>query len=317
MMRVPLSVIARNEERSIGPCLEALLVAKGRAGAELGIGVALEVVLDECTDGTESVVRALGVACWACSGGKVEAQRGAVERNRSAPFHIFCDADVLVAEDAISALCSTMLGDSSVDIAFPPKMPLPAHRRTPLAWALHVYNSRHGFSSQRSWFSGKLFAIRRWEMPSPAEMARRASALPRSRFYGYGKPLRVDDIYLSRRAGSAAVRETRSQPLLYRAPETWRGMYRYYRRMRRELERTDALFPELRDAAAVRRADLLGTASAAERAAWLVFQSALLACRAVYRLDRLLSERDIGAPSDPWPPISETKELSCASVRRT
>ncbi|MBX3184628.1 MAG: hypothetical protein KF915_18510 [Polyangiaceae bacterium] len=312
VMEIPLTVVARNEERAIGACLESLLASARYAEARLPLCFAPLVVLDDCRDGTEAEVRRLGVLCVASHGGKVEGQR---RGQRPGPFQIFSDADLLVSEDTLCALCEVMLEASEVQVAFPPKLPLEPRRRTPIAWALHVYNLRRGFSSQRTWFSGKLFAIRRWSLPTPLEVLRRAERLPRRAFYDYGAPLQVDDVLLSRQAvaegGASAVRETARGLVRYRAPETLQGMYRTYRRLRRELERTDALFPETRPVHrqfGERRADQLASAQLSERAAWLVFQAALMGCRAVYRVDRLA--HDLGAsPARPWPPIVETKEL--------
>ncbi len=313
MSCVPLTVTARNEERALGPCLDSLLEAVRVAEASLPVRLAPLVVLDDCTDGTGAVARSRGVATVASSGGKVEAQR---RGNRPGPFQLFSDADVRVAPDTLRALCAAMLADERMEVAFPPKRPLPPRRRTPLAWALHRYNRARGYSSSRTWFSGKLFAIRRWSVPRAEELVARAAALPASAFYAYGAPLQVDDIYLSlaavARRGPEALRETEEGLLEFRAPETWRGMYRYYRRMRRELERMDALFPELAAARARygrRQADLLAGAGAADRTAYALFQAALWPCRGLYRLERAARERlRLPAPAG-WPAIPETKVL--------
>ncbi|ACY18162.1 glycosyltransferase [Haliangium ochraceum] len=310
---IPLTVCARDEERSIGACLDALLAARDYAEARLPVEIDLLVVLDQCRDRTEAEVRRRGVACAHSRGGKVEAQRRGA---RSGRFQIFCDADVAVSPEALHALCAVMLADERVLVAFPPKRPIPPRRRTPLARALHVYNLRRGFSSQRTWFNGKLFAIRDWQVPTRDEVAQRARALPPSRFYDYAAGMRVDDIYLSRRVlaagGPEALHETATGLVRFRAPETWLGMYRYYRRMRMELERLDALFPETRAVHArygVRRPDLLARAPRRERCAWHLFRAALLTCRAAYRAERAFYEHLSPRPLQPWPAIPETKGL--------
>jgi glycosyltransferase involved in cell wall biosynthesis len=307
VIAIPVVVTARDEARAIGACLDSLLAAARVAEARHPVRLELVVALDDCRDATAEIAASRGVRCLACTGGKVEAQRAGLSE---APFHIFSDADIAVAPDTLAALCAVMLAEPHVEVAFPPKSPLPPHSSSALARALHVYNARRGFSAQRTWFSGKLFAIRRWEIPDAREIARRACALPASRFYDLAAPLRVDDIYLSRRVvsehGPRALRETDAGEVRFRAPETWVGMYRYYRRMRRELERIDALFPESRHAFGTRRADLAG-ASPAERRAWRVFQLALAGCRVAYRAERLACDRLGFAPGDPWPAIPETK----------
>lgn len=306
---IPVTVTARDEARSLGACLDSLQHAIAVAEQRLAIRCDLAVVLDDCTDGTASVAASRGVRMLTSRGGKVEAQRAAL---RPGAFHIFSDADIVIADDTITALCEAM-ADPRVQVAFPRKLPLTPLRRSLLAKALHVYNARRGFSSQRTWFSGKLFAIRAWSMPEVGELARRAGELAPSRFYELAAPLRVDDIYLSRAVrhahGPEALRET-SGVVWFRAPETLRGMYRYYRRMRRELERIDLLFPETRAPHLdTRSADELATATTAERRAWRVFQLALVACRLAYRAERIACDR-LGMPArDPWPAIAETKQL--------
>lgn len=301
-MMIPVIIAAHNEERAIGPCLESLL-ASARA-AEMPFE--FTVVLDDCTDGTRAIVERYSKVKYLTShGGKVEAQRRAFRAD--APFQIFSDADILADSAALQTLAQAMLDDAKLLVAFSRLEPLRPRRRTPLAKALHVYNLNRGFSSQRAWFNGKLFALRGLSIPSREEVGRRAQALPESPFYDYQQGLVADDILLSRLAllqgGPEALRETACR-VRYRAPETLRGMYFYYRRLRRELSRTDALFPETRGAHRTRSADLLGQASAKERALYALFQSALLACRAAYRLERLTSLR-----LHPWPVIAETKEL--------
>jgi glycosyltransferase involved in cell wall biosynthesis len=311
MIHVPVTITARNEERAIGACIDSLISSKRFAERRLPVVLDFLVVLDDCTDRTEVIASDRGIACVESRGGKVEAQRRGM---RPGPFRIFSDADILVAENTLHALCETMLSDDRVAVAFPPKTPLPPRRRTPLARALHVYNRRHGFSSQRTWFSGKLFAIRSWEIPNAEDLARRAATISPSRFYDYAAGMRVDDIYLSRKAlldgGPDALRETYEGLVLFRAPETWVGMYRYYRRMRMELERMDSLFPETREIHerhGVRGTDLLVTASRAERHAWHLFQAALFACRGAYVVERAYYERMSPTPCQPWPAIGETK----------
>jgi glycosyltransferase involved in cell wall biosynthesis len=312
-MIVPVTIAARNEERALGPCLDALLEAARHAEARGPLRFDLLVVLDDCTDGTEAVARSRGVRSRRSSGGKVEAQRKGL---RGGPFSIFTDADVLVSPPTLGALSAVMLSRPEVFVAFPQKVPLPPVSTGRLARALHVYNRERGFSSQRTWFNGKCFAIRRYEVPAREELAARAARLrlPMDRFYDYAAAMRVDDVYLSRRVvaerGPSALAETTEGCVYFRAPETLRGMYRYYLRMRRELERVSALFPELEGAHArsgARRADRLAEAPLSQQIAYVEFQLALALCRAGYRLERAYWQRFAAAPCPAWPPIEETK----------
>jgi glycosyltransferase involved in cell wall biosynthesis len=316
-MIVPVTIAAKNEQQCLGACLDALL-ASVRYAAARGIVCELLVVLDDCTDDTEAVARDRGVRTLRSSGGKVEAQRAGL---REGPLCVFVDADVLVTPPTLAALVETMRARPGVVVAWPRRRPLPPRARGWLAWALHVYNRERGFSSQRTWFNGKCFAMRGWHVPTRAELAPRVARLPVDRFYDYAAGMRVDDIYLSRlvvaEGGPEALVETEEGCVVYRAPETWRGMYRYYRRMRMELERVSALFPELDAAAArfgARRADRLATASLAERAAYGAFTLALGVCRVGYRLERAYYQRFARTTCPAWPPVEETK---CSLVTET
>jgi glycosyltransferase involved in cell wall biosynthesis len=303
---IPVIIAAHNEERAIGHCLDSLIASARAAEERLPVRFHLIAVLDDCTDGTRAVVQQRkSVEILVSSGGKVEAQRRATSMD--APFRVYADADLLADRDALGSLAQAMLEDRHLLAAFPKLEPLPPKRRTPLAKALHLYNLRRGFSSQRTWFNGKFFALRKISLPSREEVRSRARLLPKSKFFDYDQGLIADDILLSRRVlllgGPNALRETDGH-VRYRAPETLRGMYFYYRRLRREITRTDALFPETQGAHQTRVADLLPQAPLREKALHAIFQCALMICRAFYRLEVAGSFE-----TDPWPAIAETKEL--------
>lgn len=307
---IPITVAAKNEQHSLGPCLDAILGSM-RCAAERGHQFDLLVVLDDCTDATESIARARGVRTLHSHGGKVEAQRAGL---RDGPFCIFVDADVLLTPPTLSALAELLHARPELRVASPPRRPLPPVSRSWLARALHIYNRERGFSSQRTWFNGKCFAMRGWSVPTRAELADRIAGLPVDRFHDYAAGLRVDDIYLSRRVvaehGPDALAETSEGCVVYRAPETFKGMYRYYRRMRMELARVSALFPELDAAAArfgTRRPDLLAAAPASARLAHAGFTLALALCKLGYHLERAYYQHFARTTCPAWPPVEETK----------
>ena len=318
---LPLAVTARNEEKALPACLASLATAVALAQPWLqarGLALELLVVLDTCTDRSAQLVAERGLPLLVSQGGLVEAQRRVVEAYPAAPFVIFSDADVTVTPPTLLALVEAMCDDPNLRVAYPSKQPLPPARPWPLAWALYVYNRDNGYQTRRLYFSGKLFAIRGWQVPTRAELAGRIAQLPPDRFYDYQAGMRVDDIYLSRRilaeAGPAGIREVAAGLLWFRPPATWRGMYRTYRRMRMEIERLDVLFPESREVH--RRWGIRGRDEAAwraaawqDRAACRYFAAALLLCRGYYHLERLFYQHFAGRSCDPWRPIAETKSL--------
>lgn len=315
---VPVIVAAKNESRSIEATVEAL--RRGRDHARPHFDLRLVVVLDDTTDGSGDLLgRFDDVIVVRSTGGKVEAQRrGLVEMRRRLggrePWAIFCDADIVPSEDALLAVSTVLDSQPEARVATCALEPLPPRRRTPLAAALHTYNRRRGFSSARTWFNGKLFAIRDWHVPTRAELAARITELEADPFYDFEGGVTVDDIYLSRTLvrehGPSAIVEAAQGVVRYRAPETWRGMNRYYRRMRRELERLDHLFPETADAHrlhGIRRQDLLSSAPPIERVHHAIFRGALASCRAAYVCERAWVRHVRRAPRRWWAPIEETK----------
>ena len=293
-------------------------MARRHAEARSAYEYELRVVLDDTTDGTAAIVRGYdGITLLESRGGKVEAQRTGARTRQGAPappFAVFCDADVRPSEDALLALSTLLDARPDVEVATCPLAPLAPRRGTLLAAALHTYNARRGFSTARSWFNGKLFAMRAWDVPERAALAPRIARLVPDAFYDFDAGIVIDDIYLSRAVvsahGPAAIAETDGGVVLFRAPETWRGMNRYYRRMRRELERLDRLFPEtaaVQRAHGRRTADLLATAPSRERMHYALFSAALAACKVVYVAERAWVRHVRRGPRPFWPPIEETK----------
>lgn len=315
--RIPVIVCAKNEARAIAHTVEALL--RGRDAARGRFDLEIAVVLDDTTDESERVLRGYEVVVARSTGGKVEAQRTGLATMRARtctrePWAVFCDADVIPSDDALLALCLLLEDRQEVRVATCPLAPVAPRRRGPLALALHTYNRRRGFSSSRTWFNGKLFAIREWCVPTPGELAERASKLGHDPFYDYEAGIVIDDIFLSRAIvaahGPGAIAETSRGVVRYRAPETWRGMNRYYKRMRRELERLDRLVPEtssVHRSHGSRRQDLLEEAPLRERIHHAIFAGALLSCRAAYVAERAWVRHVSRSPRAWWRPIEETK----------
>ncbi len=317
---ITVAITAKNEAAAIGDCLRSIIAAVRHAEERLSLNVRIVVVLDDCTDATESIARSFPeVAIIHSSGGLVEAQRKVAN---SPPFVIFSDADILVSEGTITALCESMLTTPGLQVAYPRKTPLPPHRRSLLAAALYSYNRTNGFQNARRYFNGKLFAIRDWQIPTVEELQPRISKLPRNCFYHFEAGMQIDDIYLSRdilrRYGAEGIREVAGGEIFFRPPETFSGMYHTYRRMRREIERLNLLFPETVPVHQRRRYDRTAERCAPlrERLLWRCFRAWLAVCILRFHFERLYYTYLASNPGPNWPAITETKTSLCPDTVR-
>ncbi len=308
---ITIAVTAKNEEASIECCLESLRASVRCAEATLPVRFDIVAVIDDCTDRTLEIVRSFrGIRTVESSGGIVEAQRKVAG---SKPFVIFSDADILIDEQTVPAVCRMMLDKPNVQVAYPKKKPLPPQRGTLLAQALYFYNQVNGFQKPRRYFNGKFFAIRDWKIPTRAELEPRLSRIPVDRFYNFHAGMRVDDIYLSRdilyRYGPDAIHEVPDGEIYFRPPETFSGMYRTYHRMRLEIERLNLLFPETIPFHQQRGYDwnAVRDASLWDRTLWRIFRLALGLCIVRYNCEKFYYQRISSTPCPAWKPISETK----------
>jgi len=312
---IPIGITARNEAANILALLSSLSLSAANASEKLGTSYEFHVLLNDNDDNTPDLLAGEpGLTVWQTRGGIVEAQRALVAARPHAPFLIFSDADILIHPATITELTAALLDNPTVEIAYAEKYPIEPIRRSPLARALYFYNLREGYQTKRHYCNGQCFAIRRWQIPTPAELSWDPSA--DNRFLHLSAGIRVDDIFLSRdllrRAGPTAFLCTPAG-IQYRPPETLHGMYRKYQRMRLEIERLHRFFPESQPAHSKwgrRRMDqtLLNRAPVAEKLHFALFQSALLLCKAAYHWQRLFYTYLAKRPCPTWLPVQETKE---------
>jgi glycosyltransferase involved in cell wall biosynthesis len=312
MTTICLALCARNEEQSLPACLRSVIGSVEIAEARLPLRFDVVLVADDCSDGTVAIAESFPrVRVLKSSGGKIEAQRRVANLTG---FVLFCDADILLTDDTVTAVCEAMLANPQLRIAYPPKHPLGPTRATLLANALYCYNRVNGFQERRRYFNGKFFAIRDWQAPTVADLRGRLTALPVDRFYDFHAGLNVDDIWLSRdilrRYGPDAIREVERGLIWYRPPETFTGMYRTYHRMRREIERLNQMFPETVGVHQNRRydRDAVRRASLKDRWLWRVFRVALGACLLRYHGEKFYYQRLSLTSCPSWKPIAETKQ---------
>ena len=316
MIAIPVGITARNEARNILALLDSLRTAVERATARLGCRFRLHVLLNDNDDETPQLLAgAADLRLWHTYGGLIEAQRALAEHCRDAPFVIFSDADIRVAPDALLEVTRAMLANPALQVAYAEKYPIEPLRLTSLARALYFYNLREGYQTERRYFNGQFFAIRHWHIPRPRDL-QWDPALD-SRFRNLGAGIRVDDIYLSRevfsRLGPEAIRCVPGGGIHYRPPETLRGMFRKYQRMRLEIERIHCFFPPTR---AVhqrwgrRRLDRsrLAAAPLREKLYYLLFWVALCLCKLAYHAQKFYYTWLSHGDCPTWAPVVETKE---------
>ena len=312
---IPIGVTARNEAKNILVLLASLREAVHRASSVLGCTYELHVLLNDNDDHTPDLLAGEpDLTIHHTHGGIVEAQRVLVEQcGGSAPFLVFSDADIRVEPDTLIEITRVMLSCPEVEVAYAEKYPIAPLRATPLAKALYLYNLREGYQTTRHYFNGQFFAIRRWNIPKPEELHWDSSA--DTPFLNLAAGIRVDDMYLSRevlsRMGPCAIRCVPAG-IHYRPPETLRGMFRKYQRMRLEIERLNRYFPRTQTAHQKwgrRRIDhrALSAAPFSEKLRYALFHAALGLCKIAYHVQKAwytyLSDR----PCPTWFPVTETK----------
>jgi glycosyltransferase involved in cell wall biosynthesis len=314
-MKIPIGITARNEAANILALLKSLRVSVARATEQLGVEYEFHVLLNDNTDNTPDLLAGQpDLYLWQTLGGLVEAQRALVEASPGVPFVIFTDADILLHPDTITGLTAALQSQPEVQIAYAEKVPIPPRRRTPLARALYFYNLREGYQTRRNYCNGQCFAIRQWNIPTADELHWDITA--DNPFLNLAAGIRTDDIYLSRDvlrrhgpAGFACV----PAAVKYRPPETLRGMFRKYQRMRLEIERLHYYFPDSREThtrLGRRRLDLshLRQAPLSEQVYYGVFQAALVLCKLAWHAQRLYYTYVSKTPCPTWLPVTETKE---------
>ncbi|MCX6603287.1 MAG: glycosyltransferase family A protein [Acidobacteria bacterium] len=303
---IPIGITARNEAKNIRILLSTLRESVRRAEAALHLRFELHVILNDNEDHTPTLLAdEKELTVWQTRGGLVEAQRALVHARPTAPWILFTDADILIHPDTITELAAAMQEHPEVEIAYAEKYPLPPLRRTLLAQALYYFNLREGYQTKRLYCNGQCFAIRRWHIPTVAEL--RWDPAADNPFLNLATGIRCDDMYLSLGRAPEALRCTPAG-IQYRPPETLRGMFRKYQRMRLELERLAHFFP--RQNPRRRRLDhsRLRQAPRREQVLYSSFQAALLLCKIAYRTQQFYYGRISKKPCATWLPVTETKE---------
>ena len=303
---IPIGITARNEAKNIRLLLATLRESVRRAEATLGLRFELHVLLNDNEDHTPTLLAdEKGLTVWQTHGGLVEAQRALVQARPAAPWIIFTDADILIHPATITELAQAMQEHPEVEIAYAEKYPLPPLRQTWLAQALYYFNLREGYQTKRLYCNGQCFAIRHWHIPTVSEL--RWDLAADNPFLHLAAGIRGDDIYLSLGRVPDALHCTPAG-IQYRPPETLRGMFRKYQRMRLELERLAHFFPQQK--AKRRRLDRgrLRQAPPKEKVFYSIFQAALLLCKIAYRAQQLYYGRISKTPCATWLPVTETKE---------
>ena len=126
-------------------------------------------------------------------------------------------------------------------------------------------------------------------------------------FLNLSAGIRCDDIYLSLGRAPEVLHCTPAG-IQYRPPETLRGMFRKYQRMRLELERLAHFFPREQPKRRWLDRSKLSQAPAREKVLYSIFRAALFLCKVAYRGQQFYYGRFAKKPCATWLPVTETKE---------
>ena len=303
-MNILIAITAKNEEFTIRDTIVSIKLAIVMAERALDISYELIVILNDSTDNTINCIPS-EISIIKTTGGIVEAQRTVVNRS---PFVIFSDADILVSSGSLIGVTKAMLEDPELSVAYPDKIPLRPVKSTWIANALYTYNKNHGFENRRQHFNGKFFAIRDWDIPEKETFRDKEYSI-----WMLQDGVIADDIYLSKsilaEKGIEAIKQT-SGEIYYQAPASFKGMYRYFRRMKIELNRVSLLFPDLSwPSGAQRKTEFtnLKKASFREQLDWVIFQLSLQFCKLWFWWEKKRASYSNKGLNDIWQPVEETK----------
>lgn len=112
-MRPLISVIipARNEEKFLPRCLEALERAKEKVGPSL---VEVVVVLNRCTDRTEEIAISAGCKTVTCEGKNLSVIRNLGVRASTGDIIVTIDADSFMSENFLASVVTTLKSGDSI-----------------------------------------------------------------------------------------------------------------------------------------------------------------------------------------------------------
>ena len=312
-MNILIAITAKNEELTIRDTIVSIKSAIIAAEQALCVSYELTVILNDSTDNTINCIPS-EISIIKTTGGIVEAQRAVAN---TSSLIIFSDADILVSSRALIEVTKAMLEDSNLSVAYPDKIPLNPIKPTWLATALYTYNKNHGFENTRQHFNGKFFAIRNWNIPEKETFKDKEHTI-----WMLQNGVVADDIYLSKsilaEKGPDAIKQT-SGDIYYQAPASFKGMYRYFRRMKIELSRVSLLFPNLSwPSGAKRTTDFsqLKKASLREQLDWVIFQVAFQFCKLRFWWEKRRATKSRKNLNDIWQPVEETKNSFQTNLTR-
>lgn len=316
-MIIPIGVTAKNEAQNLPKLLESLRASIKCAHEKLSTEFEIHVLLNDNSDHSEQILSTeADVHIWHTFGGLVEAQRFFRELKADSLFLIFCDADIVLDQNCIYELVSSLLEKSELQVTYAEKIPLKPKKSTVLSRALYIYNLNNGYQTHRHYFNGQLFAIRNWYIPKVNEL--KWDEELDNHFLNLKAGIRCDDIYLSRYAllnyGPESIFCT-SAAIRYRPPETLQGMYRKFQRMCLEIERLNCYFPETLAVhktwgqRKLQRKTILSK-PALEIFYYAVFLLSLYLCKTFYQFEKFYFSHLSSTDCPTWKPVLETKDLS-------
>ena len=247
---IPVVVCSTPHEHGLREALTALMAAIEHAEAsDEALRYELLIVLTDFHTTVADVARSFErTELLMTHGNLIAAQRTAVQARPDADFLIFVDADIWVNPGSVLAITRAMQADPGLRVAAARKRPLDPSRWTPISRAIYAYAASAGFGRQGRFFNGRMFAIRKWNVPTAEELIAQRGPLAQDPFLRLETGIWGDDVFISLRVvyedGPEAMVTLPNATAWFRPPETFDGLYRMYRRLRMHTDRVRALYPE-------------------------------------------------------------------------
>src|SRR3989344_371482 len=318
----------RNEEKSLYLNLksirEAIVVSREN-------NIKLMVCINGCTDKSKFIAEKFRgehldfqFEILESSEGLVAAQRKIVrDTSPGTNIYVFSDADIIIDKDSIKLLLEALRSDPNIIVAYAKTKALYDKKNKSLFHKIALLRNSQKLLTKRSFFHGRLFATRKWFIPTDNEILRRAKSSKRNstllKNCGGEALLSVDDIFMSSyimdKYGLDAIKQVENALCYAWALGSLSDWYKRYRRRNIEMEKMYRWFPEYNHLKPYlnRHTDWEKWArtSLKNKMLWIVFLAMQFMFAISFRLELFLINFNFYKSRKQWVITSTTKKSFC------